>query len=257
MNPLLFDGLIAAVLIVGLVLAAEIGLRLGVRARAPGEGQGSPQLGAIQGAILGLLGLLLAFSFSGAAGRFIDRTDTVITEANAIGTAYLRADLLGEPERGRLREVLRRYTETRLGYARESHLRRTLTPEQSATVSAMQNEMWDTAVAGVRARPEAILAVLNPVNEVIDLHTTRLAIASRRLPPVVLAVLLASSFLALMVMGYGCGVSGERRTSLTTALALLIAAVLWITIDLDQPRAGLLQTSNAPLEALDFDAMSD
>ena len=107
------------------------------------------------------------------------------------------------------------------------------------------------------ASGRARIAVLNPVNEVIDLHTTRLAIGSRRLPPVVLAVLLVASFLALMVMGYGCGVSGERRTSLTTSLALLIAAVLWITIDLDQPRAGLLQTSNAPMEALDFDAMSD
>lgn len=256
MNVLLFDGLMALVVLGGLLLAVEVGLWLGARARDPGERQASPQLGAIQGAILGLLGLLLAFSFGGAAGRFIDRMDTVVAEANAIGTAYLRADLLDEPERGRLRKVLQRYAEDRLAYADESTLRRTLTPEQYAAVSARQNEIWEIAVAGVKARPEVILAVLNPVNEVIDLHTTRLAIGSRRLPPVVLAVLLFTSFIALMVMGYGCGVGGERRTPLTTALALLIASILWITIDLDQPRAGMFQTSNAPLAALEFDPTS-
>lgn len=254
MNLLLFEGLIAVFVLGGLVLSVEVGLWLGARARDPGDRQVSPQLGAIQGAILGLLGLLLAFSFGGAAGRFIDRLDTVVAEANAIGTAYLRADLLSEPERTRLRRVLQRYTEARLAYADEATLQRTLTPQQKATVAAMQNEIWEVAVAGVETRPEAILAVLNPVNEVIDLHTTRLAIGGRRLPPIVLAVLLVASFLALMVLGYGCGISGERRTPLTTALALLIASILWITIDLDQPRAGMFQTSNAPLEALEFDA---
>jgi hypothetical protein len=253
MDPVLTELAIAATLFAGLGLAVEAGFRIGRRTAAHLDDDEAPQLGAIQGAILGLLGLLLAFSFSGAAGRFIDRMDMVVAEANAIGTAYLRTDLLGEPERTRLRSALQRYTETRLSYTRGTHLRKQLTEEETATIAALQNEIWASAMAGVTARPQTILAILNPVNEVIDLHTSRLAVGSRRLPPIILAVLIVSSLLAVGIMGYSCGLGGKRRLPLTMAVAVMIAAILWITIDLDQPRAGMLQVSDAPLEALEFD----
>lgn len=253
MDTVLTEVSIAAALFGGLVLAVEVGFHLGLRASRERQDEGAPQLGAIQGAILGLLGLLLAFSFSGAAGRYIDRMDMVVAEANAIGTAYLRTDLLGEPERTRLRQALKRYTETRLAYTRGTQLRRTLSEDENATIAALQREIWTNALAGVVARPHATLAVLNPVNEVIDLHTSRLAVGSRRLPTTILVILIVSSLLAVGVMGYSCGLGAERRMPLTTALAVVIAAILWITIDLDQPRAGLLRTSDAPLEALVID----
>jgi hypothetical protein len=88
------------------------------------------------------------------------------------------------------------------------------------------------------------------VNEVIDLHSTRLAAALKHLPVPVLGLLIASSMLAMGVMGYSNGISGHRRAPLTISLAVLIGLTLWITIDLDHPRAGLLQLNDAPLEAV-------
>jgi hypothetical protein len=106
----------------------------------------------------------------------------------------------------------------------------------------------------VASRPEVALAVLGPVNEVIDLHATRIAAANKHVPEPVMGLLIVCSALALGVIGYGCGLGGHRRAPLSVPLALIVAAALWITIDLDHPRGGLLQLSDAPLESLKLDA---
>jgi hypothetical protein len=91
------------------------------------------------------------------------------------------------------------------------------------------------------------------VNDVIDLHTTRLAAGRKRIPVLIMAVLIASSLLAMAVIGYGSGIGGRRRPALTISLTLVVGASLWITYDLDHPRAGILQLNDAPLRALRFD----
>jgi hypothetical protein len=249
--PVVEDLLIAVALFGLLLLSLEAGFRLGRRTARKADAQVSGQVGAIQGALLGLLGLLLAFSFGAAGTRFLDRQDLIVREANAISTAFLRADLLDEPQRAELRAALKRYTEHRL--AASANLRPGLDPSVLAEVERLQAHIWRAAVAGVAARPEFALAILGPVNEVIDLHALRLAAGSKHLPPLVLGVLIACSALATSVIGYGCGLGGRRRAPMTVSLALLIGAALWITIDLDHPRAGLLQLSDAPLAALKFE----
>jgi hypothetical protein len=233
------------------VAALEVGFRWGRRRFAEdANARATSQVSAIQGAILGLLGLLLAFSFAAAATRFIERQD-LMSEANAIGTAYLRADLLREPERSALRSALLRYTALRLEIAQR--LRFGPSADDVAAVGSLHGAMWEAARAGVAAEPTATLAVLNPVNELIDLHTTRMAAGRKHLPLPVLALLLACSALAVAVTGHGCGIGDLRRSPLSYALALLITVALWITIDLDYPRMGMLRVSDAPLEALHFD----
>jgi hypothetical protein len=106
--------LIGCGLLVLLLLAVEAGVRAGTRARAQRKGEGTADLGTIQGAVLGLLGLLLAFTYSLAAGRQDARRGLLVREANAIGTAYLRAGLLPEPRRGELRAILRQYVDSRI-----------------------------------------------------------------------------------------------------------------------------------------------
>jgi hypothetical protein len=103
----------------------------------------------------------------------------------------------------------------------------------------------------------AILGVLVPVNEVIDLHSTRLAAGRKHLPRPVMGLLIVCSMLATGVIGYGCGLGGRRRAPLTVSLAILIGMALWITVDLDHPRAGLLRLSDAPLEALKLDRVPE
>jgi hypothetical protein len=117
----------------------------------------------------------------------------------------------------------------------------------------MHSRIWEAALAGVAATPSAMLAVLNPVNEVIDLHATRLAASRKHLPIPVLGLLVACSALALAVTGYACGISDRRRSPLSAALTILISAALWITIDLDYPRIGLLQLDDTPLAELEFE----
>ena len=255
MNPIVQDLSVAFALLAALLVVFEVGYRVGERLLAEQDPRAGGQIGAIQGAVLGLLGLLLAFSFSAAGTRFLERQDLIVVEANAIGTAWLRADLLAEPHRTDLRSALRDYTRRRLEVS--ATLRRGISTDALAEVDRMHSRIWATATAGVTERPAAILAVLNPVNEVIDLHSTRLAAGRKRLPPLVMGLLVACSLLAIGSLGYGCGISGRRRAPMTLSLAILIGAALWITIDLDRPRAGLMQLSDAPLQALNLNDAPD
>ncbi len=243
---------IAAGLLVILLIAQEVGFRAGMRSRARTDSREGGQIGAVQAAVLGLLGLLLGFSFSGASTRFLERQDLITSEANAIGTAYLRADLLDEPHRTALRDGLRKYTEHRLRISQ--NLRRGIAEADSAEIANLQNSVWRAAADGSNAKPGVALAVLPPVNDVIDIHSLRVYSGMKHLPGLVMVLLVGSSVLAMGVMAYGTGLAGKRHFMLHGALALLIGVALWTTIDLDHPRVGLLQLSDEPLAALRFEA---
>jgi len=238
-------------LFVFLLLCLEVGFRSGLRASKLEDGQGAGQVGAIQGAILGLLGLLLAFSFSAAASRFLERQDLIVQEANAIGTAFLRADLIEEPHRSELRGLFKKYTDHLIEVS--ERLAFGLQSSDLQQVEVMHHLMWQTAIAGVASRPVVSLAVLAPLNDVIDIHSTRLAAGRKHLPMPVLGLLMAASGLALGVIGYGSGLGKKRRMVMTLSLVAIIGMALWITLDLDHPRVGLLQLSDAPLKALKLD----
>lgn len=237
-------GLLAALLAV-----LEIGHQLGRRAQATQSGAAA-NVGAIQGATLGLLGLLLGFSFAGAAARFIERQDLIVEEANAIGTAYLRADLVDDPHAAKIRRILAEYVRHRVEVSKT--LAGGVRSEQMAQVAQFHKQLWEAARDGVRASPAVTLAVVDPVNQVIDLHSTRIAAGRKHLPVLVLGLLIGCSMLAMMSIGYGSGMVGRRSILMSALLAILIAAALWITIDLDHPRAGLLRLSDAPLEQLEL-----
>lgn len=233
-----------------LLVALECGFRAGQRVTAESDPRATGQVGAIQGAMLGLLGLLLGFSFAAAGSRFLEKQDLIVAEGNAIGTAYLRADLLVDPHKTELRAALKHYTEYRVELSRE--LPAALTPDVHAAFERQHARIWNAAVAGVMANTATMQVVLPPVNEVIDLHATRIAAGKKHLPAPVMGLLIACSVLAMGVMGYGSGIGGRRRAPLTVSLALLVAGALWITIDLDHPRAGVLRLSDAPLRDLTF-----
>ena len=237
MSPVVQDVSFAGGLLATLLIALEAGFRAGRRAGADTDGRASGQVGAIQGAILGLLGLLLAFSFAAAEARFLERQDLIVEEANAIGTAWLRADLIDEPYRSELRSALKHYTQQRIEISARS--RRGVLPDDAAAVERLHREIWRAASTGAAARPAAIIAVLPPVNELIDLHSIQMAAARKHVPLPVLGLLIACSLLAIGSVGYGCGLVGQRRAPLTASLAILVGASLWITIDLDQPQAEI------------------
>lgn len=244
---------LAAALLLGFFASVETGFLIGRRrARAPGrEKDAASHLGTIQGAMLGLLALLLGFAFSGATSRFIQRQDIMVQEANAIGTAFLRADLLPAEHRDRLRAALRAYTDARLDLFAESDMGVWgEAAEKHARLVALQSPLWSVTVAGVAERPAAMVAVLPPVNEVIDLLALRDAAIRRHLPAEVLGLLIGCAVVALATIGYGQGLASRRGGSAAVALCILTAAALWVTIDLDYPRRGLIQVNDAPLRAV-------
>jgi len=249
--PVMEELCLAAGLLAALALALDVGFRAGRRAGSAEHAGAGNQVGAIQGAVLGLLGLLLAFSFAAAGTRFMERQDLIGREANAIGTSWLRADLLDEPQRSELKTALAAYTAHRLESA--TQVQRGWDPAVLAEFERLHERIWKAASSGVAARPELGVTVLPPVNELIDVHTQRFNATLMHLPYLVQGLLVACSLLAVTVIGYGCGMDGKRRWFLTLSLAVLIASSLWITIDLDQPRRGILQLDDAPLRALKFE----
>jgi hypothetical protein len=251
---MLHELMVASALVFGLIVALFVGEVLGRRVSRERNASVGAQVGAIQGAMLGLLGLFLGFSFAGAAGRFMERQDLIVREANAIGTAYLRAELLDEPDRSALQSELAAYVAHRISLSdRPEYL---VTAADVRQIAGYHESMWRFAREGVERKPAVMLALLGPINEVIDLHTTRMAAGRKHLPVFVMSLLLACSVLAIGVIGYGCGASGRGSMMMGAALCVVMAASLWATIDLDHPRAGLIRLSDAPLAELRLEPRS-
>jgi len=228
-------------------LAPEVGYRLGLLWNRKEEADRT-QLGTILGAILALLGLLLGFSFAAAGAKYLGRHELIVTEANAIGTAYLRADLLEEPHRETYRKLLKEYAKSRI---RIFETKNNEEFQKVAKVSAeLHPQLWEVAVRGVKQSHEFDETVLPPLNEVIDLHTTTSAAIRRHLPWPVILLLKVIAVWSLFMVGYGNAVSGRRHELLTLSLAFLVASVLWMTLDLDYPRIGVLQVNNQALVEL-------
>lgn len=242
MPPFLIDIAVALALLVTMLGSLEAGYRLGRRRAARKE---HPNLATVQGAVLGLLGLLLAFAFSGATSRFIERQDVLVREANALGTAALRAELLPTEQAAAARAALRDYAEDRVRLFEQAGAGDD--PALLERLRAHQQRLWRAAVEGVRIHPWTAQSVLPPVNDVIDLLTTRDSIVSRHLPYPVVGLLVACAGLSLATIGYAASAFGRRQGFIAGALAVLIASALWVTIDLDYGRHGLIRVNPQPL----------
>ncbi len=240
----MIDVLSAAVIFAGLVACLELGYLFGHRSFRK-KSETPDQVGTVQGAMLGMLALLLGFSFAQAASRFSDRVQFISAEANAIGTAWLRCDLLPDAARRELRDLMRAYTDKRIA----SYEAKNATEWEVAIAEgqALQKQIWTVVVDGAKATPALATVLLSSVNEMIDAEGVRVAAARRHLPPMILVLLFTSSVVAVSAVGYGCGVAGKRNLVLTTALTFLIAGVLWAIVDMDHPRKGLIQAGQQPL----------
>ena len=183
---------IALALFGSLLFLQELGWRWG--RRSPVEAAGPEGVGAVDAAVFGLLGLLMAFSFSGAATRFENRRALVVEEANAVGTAYLRLDLLPDEARDSLRERFRRYLDARLaGYQRMPDLEAARNEfDRAATI---QGEIWPEAIAAAKAAGAPASMLLPPaLNEMFDVASTRTAAMRAHLPTFIFGVLVCRAF---------------------------------------------------------------
>ena len=222
------------------LLSVELGYRLGRhRFRDPKHETEGP-VGGMVGAALGLLALLLAFTFGLAASRFDARKMVLLEESNAIGTAYLRADLIPEPHRARVRDLLREYVDIRLKAAQSGDAAYAM--QRSGELHGL---LWEQVVAvGGNGGNITASLFIQSINEVIDIHAKRVMLSIRnRIPATIWCVLFGIGILALGTMGYHAGLSGTRRSPGFLIVVVAFVATLWLTLDLDRPQEGMLRVS--------------
>jgi hypothetical protein len=206
--------------------------------------------GVLQGALLGVVGLVLAFGLSLAVGRYENRRAATVAEANAIGTTYLRAQFLAEPERSRSLDLLRRYTDLALAVSREvpgsPAIRRT-----TASEGVLQRRLWRLAGEAIAAAPVASAPRLyvESLNETIDQQSARLSTLSNRVPGAVLGLEVIGAAIALGLLALHISLLGRGLAPMLAA-AGLVTLLLLVTFDLDRPTRGLITVPATPLESV-------
>lgn len=245
LSNLSLTGVVLFVLLSMLLVAfAGQGMRKLMRRRWAGRGEDHSQEGYLVGSMLGVLALLLAFSFSMALNRYEERRHLVVQEANAIGTAYLRAQLLDEPHRSRLSKLLVAYTDNRvaLGTGEYEGLERQLVINDQ-----LLTDIWAavTAARDSAAAHGISTPILMTFNEVIDLDTERKVARQVRVPAPVMLFLYGFLLLTAAVLGY---VLEERRARLGAfALFLLLAIYVSLIADLNRPASGNITEAQEPM----------
>ncbi|MEN6374439.1 MAG: hypothetical protein ABFD75_06600 [Smithella sp.] len=244
--------LIAGVLFVSMAVAMEAGYRIGhVRQRSASDAARS-HVNAIQASLLGVLALLLGFTFSLALQRFDKRSEAVVDEANAIGTTYLRAQLLPNSVRSEARKLLQKYVDYRVRAGAISLDNEAERQVHIANARDVLDEIWGCALRAAKDDKSPVTAGLfiQSLNETIDSFGRRNAELNRHVPEVIWLLLYGTFLITGGVLGYSAGLAGHRPSLVTYILVALIVVLAFIIIDLDRPRRGLIQVDQTSLTDL-------
>jgi len=236
-----------------MLLVLETGRRIGKRYHSMEESdhhRGNRIL--VESAIYGLLGLLIAFTVSGAASRFDARRTLTVQEANTIGTAYLRLDLLPAAAQPELRRKFRRYAEARLAVFR-------LLPDFEASnaeavrANELQRSIWNEVIAALPGVPQsATLMLLPALNEMFDITSSRAIAAQAHTPLVILCALAVLALFCCLLAGYGLAGENPLGSALRMiGFALIVTLTIFVILDLDYPRVGLIRLDYADQALID------
>jgi len=222
------------------LLSVETGRRLADHRRQHSAEEKEAPVGGMVGGTLGLLAFMLAFTFGLASTRFEARRQILLQEANAIGTCYLRAGLLGEPMRTDAQNLLREYVDVRLEAVQPGKLQQGMAKSEE-----LHKRLWAVATTAADKEKNVITSLfIQALNQVIDLHATRVMAGVRsRVPGIIWIVLYLLLILAMVMLGYQSGLAKSRRSLAVLALVIGFSSVLYLITDLDRPGQGLLQTS--------------
>jgi hypothetical protein len=205
---------------------------------------------ALQAALLGVVGLILAFGLALAVGRYESRRAAVVEDANTIGTTYLRAQTLAEPVRTRSLDLLARYTDTSIRLS-DTIPNSAAADDAVADGQELQRELWALAGQALDAAPTASAPRLyvESLNEMIDMQTVRVAALNNRVPGAVLALEVVGAAVALGLLAFYLAIVGRGVVTVVLAAAL-VTMLLLVTFDLDRPTRGVIRVPDAPLTNL-------
>jgi hypothetical protein len=247
MNPsTLKEAFLSAGIFLGILICLEIGFRIGIASSRKNHELAYEGTGTIDAAVFALLGLLLGFSFAGAMSRFEARRELIVREANAIGTAYLRIDMLPSNDQPQIRALFRDYLDARL---RGIQLLRSggSASQEFARATELQAQIWNRALESSKSdsTQNSNRLLMPAINEMIDVTTSRMIAGSTRLPALIFLLLVTVALLSGLLAGYAMA----KRKSRSWLHMLLYAAVIPITIyavlDFEDPRSGLIRVDAA------------
>lgn len=245
---------LALALLGGMLVLMEVGRRLGRRHRDRHPGAHTA-MGPVEGAVFGLLGLVVAFTFSGAASRFDARRQLIAQEANAIGTAYLRLDLLSGPDRARAQAAMKDYLDARIAYygqVPESPGARAM----AAGVQARQDGLWTLVLEACArdSRPHVTMLLVPALNDMLDITTTRDLAANLHPPGAIIWMLYLLAGAGALVAGYAGAEAPARSWLHHLGFALIFAGTVFVVLDLEHPRRGLIRLTSADRLLVDLRA---
>lgn len=252
LNPELFIVSVSVSLLVGMVLFYELGRHIGrvqIRRDPKGLARG---IGAAEGSVFGLLGLIIAFTFSGAGSRLEARRTLITQEANDIGTAYLRLDLLAANDKASLREQFRNYAELRATPPRIDTMG---SPDDwYLQTGAMQKKIWADALVASRhaeADPDATKLLLPALNSMIDITSTRKRATKDHPPMAIYLLLFGLALLGALMIGYQAADNEKRNWLHPIAFAIITSLAVHLILDLEFPRVGLIKVDASDAAILD------
>jgi len=233
---------VAVSLLVGLVVCLEIGYRLGAK-RARTVPDAHEGFGAIEAAVFGLFALLLSLSFFGASSRLEARRHLIVDEANAIATAYMRLDLLPSEEQPELRRLFREYLDVRVRISQTPEDE--IAEQERRNSASLQKEIWTHAIIASNKDASSGARLLLPaINEMISIATAKAVAVNTHSPGLVLAFLIGAALLSGMVAGFGMA-RGYRNRLSVLAYAVIVTTTLYVMIDMEYPRRGLVRIGAA------------
>jgi ABC-type glycerol-3-phosphate transport system permease component len=224
----------------------EVGRRIGLRLMAKDPEGARAGTSAVEAAVFALFGLLIAFTFSSAAARYETRRDLIVQHTNAIGTAWLRLDLLPAQVQPALRKGLRLYVDGIIKVHQQVGDKEAVV-QTMAYLGNLQDEIWKVAETAVSrdGRPQVATLVLPALNEMFDLTASRYATENFHVAQVVFWFLIFLSLLASMLVGYAMASAKHRNWLHMILFALLISLTLYVISDFEYPRHGIIQLGKA------------
>ncbi|MBV9361837.1 MAG: DUF4239 domain-containing protein [Betaproteobacteria bacterium] len=247
MDPVFYGSIVGGVLFVAILACLALGRWLGHHMHAR-TGAPMATIGSLETAVFGLLGLLIAFTFSGALSRFDTRRVQAVDEANAIGTAYLRIDLVPAAAQPKLRDTMRAYTDARIATYKKL-------PDIAAARAeversqALQSEIWQQAVAATQlkdARLGSDILLLPAVNAMFDISSVRLAATQIHPPTIVYIMLIALALASALLAGYQSAADKDYDWIHKLGFAAIVSLTVYVILDIEYPRLGLVR-----LDAID------
>ncbi len=241
--------LVVSLLLAFILFAYEVFFHVGRRYQKNTNHEVKDQTNSIQAGILGLLALLLGFTFNMALQRFDNRSYAVINESNAIGTALLRTKLLPAPYDSINNALLQKYVDQRIAVSTVDLTDVADRKEINQKSDDLQNEIWNNSIKAAEMDPRPVTTgyFISSLNDVIDARGERNAILQRHIPEIILFLLFAVFIIGGALMGYTSGLGLKRVYIPTIMFTVLIVMVVFIILDLDRPKRGLIKVSQDSL----------